>query len=126
MSSGSRIYDGDTDGDIDTDMELDDNINITIHDLNESDIINRQNRLLIRRGGVLPMAYNKINILLVGCGGREHAYYSSLKNSNRLGKVYCYTGQQSGTNGKGIRNPAIPANYIILSLIHISEPTRPY
>ena len=51
------------------------------------------------------------NVLLVGCGGRENAFYDSLQNigikGDKINKVYC-----SGIMGKGIRNPAIDATYI--------------
>ena len=56
------------------------------------------------------------NVLLVGCGGREHAFYDSLQNigikGDKINMVYCYTGEDSGIMGKGIRNPAINATYI--------------
>ena len=55
-------------------------------------------------------------MLLVGCGGREHAFYDSLQNiginGDKVNTVYCYTGGDSGVMGQGIRNPAINAIYI--------------
>ena len=121
MSSNTGLYEVD----IDTENNTNDhntnenNINLSIHGLNAINIndgynrINIQNRLSQRRGGISTMAStDTINILLIGCGGREHAYYSSLKNSSKICKFYCYTGQQSGIDGKGIRNPAIQATYI--------------
>jgi phosphoribosylamine--glycine ligase/phosphoribosylaminoimidazole synthetase len=86
---------------------------ISIHDLNDIDIQTEYTRFIQRRAGIYPMESNhRINVLLVGCGGREHAYYSALKQSNKLGKVFCYTGQQSGTDGMGVKNPGILATYI--------------
>ena len=59
---------------------------------------------------------NKHNVLLVGCGGREHAFYDALQNvgikEDKINTIYCYTGEVSGIAGRGIRNPAINATYI--------------
>ena len=38
---------------------------------------------------------NKHNVLLVGCGGREHAFYDALQNvgikEDKINTIYCYT-----------------------------------
>ena len=65
-----------------------------------------------------------MKILVVGGGGREHAICWKLAQSPAVDKLYCAPG-----NG-GIASLAecvpIAATDVDLSLIHISEPTRPY
>lgn len=67
------------------------------------------------------------NILLVGCGGREHAYYSALQKAGFSGdivdNIYCYTGELSAIDNVGIRNPALHVKYINdLSNLHLCNP----
>ena len=57
-----------------------------------------------------------MKVLIVGSGGREHAIAWSVAKSPKVDKIYCAQGNA------GIAEFAECVN--ILSLIHISEPTR--
>ena len=68
---------------------------------------------------------SSINVLILGEGGREHAIACKIKESPLLNKLYVSPGN-SGTQMVAENIPPMTTSGINLSLIHISEPTRPY
>ena len=70
-----------------------------------------------------------MKILVVGSGGREHAIIKALAKSPKADKIYALP----GNGGIAALAECVPigakdisAIVDFLSLIHISEPTRPY
>src|SRR5262249_11834356 len=62
--------------------------------------------MMMQHRGATMEPGGKINILVIGKGGREHALVWKLRQSPRAGKVFCAPGN-AGTTGDGATNIAM-------------------
>ena len=72
--------------------------------------------------------WREMNLLLIGSGGREHALAWKLRQSPLVERLCCVPGNAGiAREAELLRGDILsPREMAELSLIHISEPTRPY
>jgi len=85
--------------------------------------------------GILGAADNQVDVISMSLGGRSNpskqkAYEKAIKYANEAGAIVVVAAGNSNDNAKNYAPANVPGviavSAVDLSLIHISEPTRPY